>query len=81
MEIAGAVRSYITDELGVDVRAGDLDGDSPLLEGVLDSVTLFRLVSFLEEEFSVTIEDHELAPENFGSLNRIAEFVRSKRAG
>ena len=81
MEMTSTIRSFIADELGADLTAEQLHDDTPLLEGILDSVTLFRLVGFLEDEFSVAIEDDELAPANFGSLNRIAEFIRSKRAG
>lgn len=81
MEINGTIRSYIAGELVPEARPEDLGDNSPLLEGLLDSVTLFRLVGFLEEEFSVAVEDSELAPDNFGSLNRIADFIRSKRAG
>lgn len=81
MEMTSTIRSFIADELASDVTAAEIGDDTPLLEGILDSVALFRLVGFLEEEFSVAVEDHELAPANFGSLNRIAEFIRSKRAG
>jgi acyl carrier protein len=39
-----------------------------------------RLVVFIEENFQVHVEDGEMAPENFESVHRIAEFIRRKRA-
>jgi acyl carrier protein len=54
------------------------DDDSLITTNVLESMVLFRLVSFLEETFSVSITDDEIAPENFHSINAILEFVTAK---
>ena len=54
------------------------DDDSLIDTGVLESVVLFRLVSFLEEAFSLAISDQEIAVENFHSINAIQEFVSSR---
>ena len=53
--------------------------DEPLLEtGILDSLGVLDLVGFLEQEFVCEIDDEELLPENFESINRIADFVERK---
>jgi len=39
-----------------------------------------ELVSFLEEEFRVTLEDTELVPENLDSVNSIVSLLRRKCA-
>ncbi len=75
-----SIRSFIVEELAPKVSAAEIDDDRPLLDGLLDSLNLFRLVAFLEEEFSVVIEDDELKPENLGSLSNIRRFIESKRA-
>lgn len=75
-----SIRAFIAEELVPEVTANELEDDRPLLEGLLDSVNLFRLVAFLEEEFSVVIEDDELTPQNLGSLSSIARFLEAKRA-
>ena len=54
------------------------DDDSLISAGVLESVVLFRLVTFLEEAFTIAISDQEIAVENFHSINAIQEFVSSK---
>ncbi len=45
---------------------------------MIDSLGILDLVHFLEEEFAVAIADEELQPENFQSLESVAEFVRKK---
>jgi len=55
------------------------DDDSLTSAGVLDSMGIFRLVTFLEETFAVGVSDEEITSENFQSINAIQEFVSSKR--
>jgi acyl carrier protein len=54
------------------------DEDSLTGAGVLDSMGIFRLVSFLEENFSVAISDDEITADNFQSINAIQDFVTAK---
>ena len=44
-------------------------------EGILDSMGLVGLISFLEEEFKIHISDSDLIEENFQSINAVAQFV------
>ena len=57
-----------------------LDDDSFLEEGAIDSVGVLELIAFLEETFSVRVEDEEIVPENFDSVNQLVNFVHSKLA-
>lgn len=53
--------------------------DTALLEkGILDSLGILDVVSFLESEFSMVISDDELLPENFQSLGTLSTFVMKK---
>ena len=54
------------------------DDTSFLNEGILDSTGILELVSFLEEEFSITIEDEELLPENLDSINNVLAYLEKK---
>jgi len=57
----------------------DLNNEDSLLEkGVIDSVGMLDLVSFIETECSIKIDDDDLMPENFDSLNAIQNFVTGK---
>jgi acyl carrier protein len=50
-------------------------------EGIIDSTGILELVFFLEENFNINVEDHELVPENMDSLQSIARFMDLKLKG
>jgi acyl carrier protein len=57
------------------------DEDSLLKTNVIDSLGVFRLIAFLEDSFPLTIEESDMVPENFQSLNDIESFVVGKLQG
>ena len=58
----------------------DVDEDYPLLEKqVVDSLGMITLISALEEEFGVEIDDGDVVPSNFRTIADIAALVDSKR--
>ena len=57
----------------------ELKDDEPLLtNNIIDSLGSFRMIAFLEETFPLTIEDTDMVPENFQTLNDVESFVASK---
>ena len=48
-------------------------------EGIIDSTGILELVSFLEEEFSITVDDEELVPENLDSINNVTAYLERKK--
>lgn len=56
------------------------DDESLSQSGVMDSLVIFRLVSFLEDTFNIRVADEEIMDENFQSINGIEKFVESKLA-
>ena len=46
--------------------------------GLLDSMGLLFLVEFIHENYSIEINDEELNPENFASINSITSFIDEK---
>ena len=56
------------------------DDESLSQNGVMDSLVIFRLVSFLEETFNIRVADEEIVDENFQSINGIEKFVETKLA-
>ena len=54
------------------------DEESLTTNGVIDSLAIFRLVSFLEDTFGVRVADEEIVNDNFKSVNEIDRFVTSK---
>ena len=75
------VNDYIRREIVQDPSLLPLGNETSLLEtGILDSLSLLRLVVFIQERFGVVVEDLDLVPEHFTSVDTICAYLRS-RAG
>jgi acyl carrier protein len=73
------INGYISRELVKDPALLPLANKTSLLEsGILDSLSLLRLVVFLEEEFGITIGGADLLPENFTSVSTICTYLRAR---
>jgi len=46
--------------------------------GILDSMGLLELVEFIESDWTIKIEDHEINRGNLGSINKMAVFISNK---
>jgi acyl carrier protein len=55
--------------------------DSFLAEGIIDSTGVLELVSHVEEQYGIEVQDHELIPENFDSISRLTTYVQTKLNG
>jgi acyl carrier protein len=81
MTTADTLRQFISRELAGGRLAGELTDDLPLIaEHVVDSLGIFQLVSFVEDEFDVEVGDDEVVLENFATIAALADFVERKRA-
>jgi acyl carrier protein len=79
--ITEVIRRFLTERAWLIDDTKMSESDSLLEKGVIDSVAMVELVSFIEEKFEIRIHDEELMPENFDSLGAIATFITSKRNG
>jgi len=76
------INDYISRELVQDPALLPLADETRLLEsGILDSLSLLRLVVFLEARFGVPVGDADLLPENFASVHAICAYLRAREPG
>ncbi len=79
--IGQIIKEYIIKELAYDRPDLVLTDEFQLIEqSIIDSMGLFRLMTFIEEEFGLLLEPEELLLKNFESLQAIKSFVLSKLA-
>jgi acyl carrier protein len=72
------IHTFLLEKFPLARKAG-LGKDTALLEkGILDSLGILDVVSFLEAEFSMVVIDEELVPENFQTLGTLTAFVLKK---
>jgi acyl carrier protein len=75
------IQGLIVENLNWTGPADELTSEYPLIEKhVIDSLGMLKLVSLLEEQFGIDVEDEDLVPTNFSTIAEIASFVESKRA-
>lgn len=80
MEIVSVVKRFIVDELLYAGPGASLGPDDSLVStGLLDSLALLKLLLFLETRFGVKVDDRDVVPANFDTLNRIVGFVERNR--
>ena len=74
-------RAYITENFLYMRRDFRLDDNDSLLgNGIVDSMGVMEVISFIETEFGVEVGDDDVTEENLGSITAISRFVVA-RAG
>jgi len=77
--IDAAVKKFILDEFLPGEDPSELTNDTPLVTGgILDSIATLKLVTFLEEQFGVSVAPHEMDSENLDTITLIGDLVTSK---
>ncbi len=73
------IREFLKSQQPADDTIEFADGDSLLEAGVIDSMTMVDLIGFLEAESGIAIDEDDMVPENFDSVDSIVAYVQSKR--
>ena len=54
------------------------NSDSFLDTGIIDSTGILEVITFIQDELNITIEDDEMIPENLDSIDSILTFIKNK---
>ncbi len=74
-EIRETIRQFLQEHFP-SATVETLEDHSSLIElGVIDSIGILDVLSFLEREFQVTIRDAELGPHDFESIAALTQLV------
>lgn len=77
--IEQTVKQYIMSEFLPGEDPAQLTDATPLVTtGILDSIATLKLVGFLEQQFSISVDAHEADPEHLDTIERISQLVKSK---
>ena len=79
METKEQIRQFIINNFYVADAATLKDEQSLLAAGIVDSTGVLEVIAFIEREFSITVADAEMLPENLDSIANITRFVEKKR--
>lgn len=74
------VRNFIVNNFLFGEDDPSITEDTSLLQsGVIDSTGVLELVNFIEETYSISVDDDDLVPENLDSISNVARYVEKKR--
>ncbi len=73
------VRAFIVENFMFGNDEGLSDDTSFLEQGIIDSTGVLELVDFLEETFSIKVDDEELIPENLDSIQNLVVYLSKKQ--
>ena len=79
-QIAASIKEYILQDFLPGENPDLLTDDTALIEsGVLDSLSTLKLVAFIEEQFDVTLEAHEVDAQYMNTIADMVHLVLSKK--
>ena len=78
--VSEKIKDYLMREFLPGEDPAELTTTTPLITGgILDSIAALKLVIFLEEEYGVTFEAHEVNRDNLDTIARIVQLLISKK--
>jgi acyl carrier protein len=74
------VRQIVGDVLQLGERTAGLQPDTVLLGNIpeFDSMAVVSVITALEDQFAITVEDDDIGAETFETLANLTAFVQSK---
>lgn len=67
------IKNYFSDD------PNSLTSDTQLLSsGIIDSISALELVDFIEENFNIQFEAHEVDRENLNTISTLSDFILKK---
>lgn len=74
-----AVKTFIKEEFFGGCQE-KFDETTDLIEaGIIDSLSLMRLISFVEENCHIQVSDEEMVADNFRSVAAIQSFIENRQ--
>ena len=71
---------YITTQL-INKKDTEISADEDLLSnGILDSIAIMKLISFIEESFEIKVTPDEMIIENFMDVNSMESYILNKKS-
>lgn len=77
--IKNEIRNFIVETfLFGDTSQALADNASLIDSGIVDSTAVLELVAFIEERFSIAVQDADIVPANLDSIDSISAFVQAR---
>ena len=78
--VATKIGDYLSRNFLFSENGFEYEDDASFLElGIIDSFGFVELLHWVEEEFSISVADNEIVPDNFDSVRKLSSFILGKR--
>jgi len=75
--VCSTIRNFVSSRSPRQIR-----DDEPLVQsGCFDSLGILELVTYIEREFAIQLADEDISPENFQSIQTVADLVTRRSRG
>jgi len=79
MAVIDELEKYLLTEIAIDAGKDTISKDEDLIsQGIIDSMGIMKLTTYLEKTFGITVLDDDIVPENFQTLENLVAFVQQK---
>ena len=72
------LRSYVETRFLANLPLAQGNDESLLKAGVVDAFGVLDLVTYIENQYYIRIENHEFDPEQFDTIHKLAAAVESR---
>ncbi len=76
--IQESVTQFIFSKFPLAKKKGIAPNESLLESGIVDSMGILEIVTYIEDEYSIQLSDEEVLADNFATVESIAELIGSK---
>lgn len=79
-DLKDRIKQFIMTEVNPDRNLERIDDDEPLVDsGIVDSLGVLKIMSFLDEEFGIDLSAGQIKLENFNSVALICKLVDASK--
>jgi acyl carrier protein len=80
VNIKSTLEQFIVNDLLIGRNQGEIGPETSLISsGIIDSLSLIRLINFIEDRFGLVVEDEEVVPDNFETINALGALISAKQ--
>lgn len=69
------ITNYINEEIDILVT----QEEELLSSGLIDSITIMKLIAHLEETYEIKVPPHDMVIENFNTISSIIEYITQQQ--
>lgn len=81
MELEAQIQNFVAQNLLFSDQGYRFSNNASFIqEGIIDSMGVMELATFVNTEFGVQVDPQDVTPDNFDSVNKLAAYVRRKLA-